>query len=244
MRLRSKYKIYTQSSASFPKYPKRIFNFRRSKWKKLQSKLLRQQYFLFYSNQKKKRLKKAQSPFFNSFLSKVPYKMWQKLRAHYKKGLQIKNNLRKKFDDSLQYHFFKKTMRSQKNQQLKNIVLLNLVKPLFKIDILLWCLNLYTSSYQARQAINCRNVWVNAKNVLGNHYLKKGDVVVIKSSKDFSISNILFKKSLHNFFLPFIEIDYYTRTFVVVKDLNEISSEDLYLVASHYFDFKKLRDYL
>jgi hypothetical protein len=29
-----------------------------------------------------------------------------------------------------------------------------------------------------------------------------------------------------------------------VKDLNEISFEDLYIVASHYFDFKKFRDYL
>lgn len=244
MRLRSKYKIYTQSSASIPKYPKRIFNFHRSKWKKLQSKLLRHQYFLFYSNQKKKQLKKAQSPFFNIFSSKVPYKFWQKLKTHYKKGLQIKNNLRKNFDDSLQYHFFKKTLSSQKNQQLKNIVLLNLVKPLFKIDILLWCLNFYTTSYQARQAINNKNVWVNAKNVLGNHYLKKGDVVEIRAENSFSMSNVLFKKSLHNFFLPFVEIDYYTKRFVVVKDLNEISFEDLYIVASHYFDFKKLRDYL
>ena len=244
MRLRSKYKIYTQSGASFPRCPKRIFNFRRSKWKKLQSKLLRHQYFLFYSNQKKKRLKQTQAPFFNCFVSKVPYKFWQKLKAHYKKGLQIKNNLRKNFDDSLQYHFFKKTLVSQKNQQLKTIVLLNLVKPLFKIDILLWCLNFYTSSYQARQAINNKNVCVNSKNVLGNHYLRKGDIVEIKATDGFSISNVLFKKSLHNFFLPFVEIDYYTKTFVVVKDLNEISFEDLYIVASHYFDFKKFRDYL
>jgi len=244
MRLRSKYKIYTQSSASFPKYSKRIFNFRRSKWKKLQSKLLRHQYFLFYSNQKKKRLKQAQPQFFNSFLSKVPYKFWQKLRAHYKKGLQIKNNLRKNFDDSLQYNFFKKTFFSQKNQQLKTVVLLNLVKPLFKIDILLYCLNFYSSSYHARQAINNKTVWVNSKNVLSNHFLKKGDVVAIKAADGFSMSNLLFKKSLHNFFLPFVEIDYYTRTFVVVKDLKEISFEDLYIVASHYFDFKKLRDYL
>ena len=60
MRLRSKYKIYTQSSATLIKYPQRIFNFRRSKWKKLQNKLLRAQQSLFYSAAKKKRLKWAQ----------------------------------------------------------------------------------------------------------------------------------------------------------------------------------------
>jgi hypothetical protein len=50
MRLRSKYKIYTQSSATLIKYPQRIFNFRRSKWKKLQVKMLRSQNFLYYSS--------------------------------------------------------------------------------------------------------------------------------------------------------------------------------------------------
>ncbi len=243
MRLRSKYKTYTQSSASLVKYPQRLFKFRRSKWKKIQIKLLRSQRFLLYSAEKKKRLKKGQSPFFNNFLNKISYKFWQKLRLHYKKGLQIKNNLRKLFDDNISYKYFKKALISQKKSLLlKNIILTNLVKPLFKIDILLWCLNFYTTSYQARQAINNKKVWVNKKTVIGNYYVKKGDVIFLDSST--LLSTVLFKNSLHNFFLTFVEIDYYTKTLVIVKDLNEISSEDLYLVISHYFDLKKFRDYL
>lgn len=242
MRLRSKYKIYTQSSATLIKYPQRIFNFRRSKWKKLQNKLLRAQQSLFYSATKKKRLKTANSSFFDNFLNKVPYRFWQKLRGHYKKGLQIKNNIRKLFDDNVHHQFFKKTLTSKKNHYLKDVILLTLVKPLFKIDILLWNLNFYASSYQARQAVNNKQIFVNNKHVNGNYYLKKGDVVCIESS--FLLSTILFKKSLHNFFLTFVEIDYYTKTVVIVKDLNELSFEDLYIVILHFFDLKKFRDYL
>ena len=243
MRLRSKYKIYTQSSATLIKYPQRIFNFRRSKWSKLQAKLLRSQSCLFYSAKKKKQLKHHTSvSFFNNFLNKVPYKFWQKLRTHYKKGLQIKNNIRKLFDDNVKHKFFKKVLTSKKNRSLKNIILLSLVKPLFKLDVLLWNLNFYASSYQARQAINNKQISVNSKNVAGNYYLKKGDVIVLDPT--FLISTILFNKSLHNFFLTFIEIDYYTNTVVVIKNLNELSLEDLYVVILHYFDLKKFRDYL
>jgi len=242
MRLRSKYKIYTQSSATLIKYPQRIFNFRRSKWKKLQVKMLRSQNFLYYSSKKKKKLKSTTASFFNSFLNKVPYKFWQKLRTHYKKGLQTKNNITKLFDSNVQHKFFKNVLTLKKNQSIKNIVLLSLVKPLFKIDMLLWNLNFFASSYQAREAVNNKQIWVNNKNVAGNYYLKKGDVISLNTQ--FLLSAILFNKSLHNFFLTFVEIDYYTKTIVVVKDLNELSLEDLYIVISHYFDLKKFRDYL
>jgi ribosomal protein S4 len=103
-------------------------------------------------------------------------------------------------------------------------------------------LNFYTSSYQARQAINNKKIWVNNKTVVGNYYVKKGDVIFLGSSR--LLSTVLFKNSLHNFFLTFVEVDYYTKTLVVLKDLHEISSEDLYLIVSHYFDLKKFRDYL
>lgn len=242
MRLRSKYKIYTQSSATLIKYPQRILNFRRSKWKKLQNKLLRSQQSLFYTAAKKKRAKQSSSLFFDNFLNKVPYKFWQKLRGHYKKGLQIKNNIRKLFDDNVHHQFFKKSISLKKTQSLKNIILLSLVKPLFKIDILLWSLNFYASSYQARQAANNKQILVNNKNINGNYYIKKGDIINIDSLS--LLSNILFKKSLHNFFLTFVEVDYYTKTVIVVKDLNELSFEDLYIVVLHYFDLKKFRDYL
>jgi ribosomal protein S4 len=103
-------------------------------------------------------------------------------------------------------------------------------------------LNFFASSYQAREAVNNKQIWVNNKNVAGNYYLKKGDVISLNTQ--FLLSAILFNKSLHNFFLTFVEIDYYTKTIVVVKDLNELSLEDLYIVISHYFDLKKFRDYL
>jgi ribosomal protein S4 len=242
MRLLSKYKIYTQSSATLLKHPQRIFNFRRSKWKKLQNKLLRAQHALFFTAAKRKRSKSLNHSFFDNFLNKVPFKFWQKLKGHYKKGLQIKNNVRKLFDDNVRYQFFKKALTSKKNQSLKEVILLALVKPLFKIDVLLWNLSFYASSYQARQAVNNKQVFVNDKTVNGNYYLQKGDIVCIGSAS--LLSTILFNKSLHNFFVTFVEIDYYTKTVVVVKDLNELSFEDLYIVISYYFDLKKFRDYL
>ena len=50
-----------------------------------------------------------------------------------------------------------------------------LLKPEFRLDILLWRLKFFESSYQARQAINEKKVKVNQKRVAGNFFLSKSN---------------------------------------------------------------------
>ena len=49
---------------------------------------------------------------------------------------------------------------------------------------------------------------------------------------------IVEKFSKNKIFLTFVEIDYYTKTIVVLKDYKELSVEDLYLLITEYIDLK------
>jgi hypothetical protein len=41
-----------------------------------------------------------------------------------------------------------------------------------------------------------------------------------------------------------VEIDFYTNTVVVVKDISELTNEDLILIVSETFDLRKFKNYL
>jgi hypothetical protein len=71
-------------------------------------------------------------------------------------------------------------------------------------------LDYFKSPFQSRQAINQNLISVNDNFVSGNYLLKKGDVVKILTNKiEVSISNSIK-------FFPFVEIDYYSKTIVVL----------------------------
>jgi len=42
----------------------------------------------------------------------------------------------------------------------------------------------------------------------------------------------------------FLEVDYYTNTIVIVKDLSELTSEDFYLLITEFYNLKKIKDYI
>ena len=42
----------------------------------------------------------------------------------------------------------------------------------------------------------------------------------------------------------FVEIDFYTSTVIIVKDVSDLTNEDLILIVSEAFDFKKFKNYL
>ena len=126
----------------------------------------------------------------------------------------------------------------------KELLLNYLVKPLFRIDILLSRLHLFSSSYQARQFISNGYVKVNEKKVSGNLSLKKGDIISFNFSKIQSNLNFLnfFQRLLNNnLFYSFIEIDYYTKTIVILKNVGDITVYDLNLLVTDFFDVYKLK---
>ena len=241
MRKENKYKIYKVSGVFFKKFPLRILKFRRPKWNALQKLLKGSLVNQRYSKQNKQfgfGKKKVKISLVNSFLIKKDLKRWGKVKNYYKTGVKYKNVLQNIFDCSIKYSFFKK---KSKDLSLKKEFILNyLVYPNFRIDILLWNLNFFSSSFQARQVINNNGILLNGRALKANVFLTKGDVITFKDTQNegYIYNQIVERFSKTKKILTFVEIDYYTKTIVVLKDYKELSLEDLYLLITEHLDLK------
>jgi ribosomal protein S4 len=233
MRFLNKYKNITKLDRfNFPQLPLRIFKFQRPKWKRFQ---------------KQAALSKNSSlAFVNPFITKNSYKQWEKIQNYYRLGLQIKKKIMVFFDDSVSLKSIKKTVNNTK--KTNNEFLLSVFfKPQFRLDILLWRLNFFSSSFSARQSINEGEVLLNGHIGSNNSFVKKGDIVSfssLKSLSSFSLDSLLKRQYVKQSFYSFVEVDFYTKTLVVVKDLNDLTLDDFNLLMNEYYDLKKFRDYL
>ena len=107
------------------------------------------------------------------------------------------------------------------------------------MDILLWRLNVFKSSYQASQFINNNNVLVNG--VISNNciFLKKGDIITLSNN----LLNLEFDNNDKNIF-SFVEIDYYTNNIIVLKDFDQLNFEDFFFFFNKTINLKKFIDYI
>ena len=88
----------------------------------------------------------------------------------------------------------------------------SLVYPEFRLDILANRLELASSSFAARQSIHNGEILVNKKRVSSNYIIKSGDIISFGPTVkflDLRNSNKIF---------PFLEVDYYTKTIIVLVD--------------------------
>jgi len=226
MRFYKKYKNYYKITSFFKTFPvSRILKFNRPKWKKLQ---------LFLNTKIG-----TQQTFFNHSILKVNYKHWDKLKNNYKDGLNIKSAICNLFDNSVSTQFFKKEFLSSTKFLTKNLIASSLFKLLYRIDILLWKLNFFESSFQARQAINNSNVLVNNKKVGSTSFVTKGDTISL-----INVVPVLKSKKNPTFLYSFLEVDYYSNTVVIIKDLFQLSLEDSSLLSREVISIKKFIDYI
>lgn len=75
--------------------------------------------------------------------------------------------------------------------------------------------------------------------------MKKGDLIEFSNTFDFFefeniSSRFLPNKSLNSF----IEIDYYSNTIIIVKDVEELTPTDLILSTQEAFNIRKFMNYL
>lgn len=119
-----------------------------------------------------------------------------------------------------------------------------MARPLYRIDILLWYLNYFNSSFESRQNINSKSILVNGKCVKSNYYLKKGDIISISlkqnDKKTYSFIKIFKKHLFNNIFFSFLEVDYYSNNIVVIKDVVDLVDTDLQLLIEKNIDIKHL----
>jgi ribosomal protein S4 len=214
MRHINKYKVHSNYNSSTTKLPLRILKFNRPKWDSIKKKLLFKQ----------KLLSTKRTEFANVLVKNVPFKTISRCKRYFKNKLQIKKYVLSLFNDP----FFPK---GTKNIKLKKELLISyLVEPLYKLDTLLWYLDYVSSSLEARQSINNSVVLVNNKSVKSNYSVKKGDTIcILTKTSDFNMKSSNYISN--NMQLCFLEVDYYSNNIIIVKDLFELTTDDLSLLV-------------
>ena len=202
MRYLNKYKTYTNTSIILHRIPSRVLKFKRPKWKRLQ---------LFLNKKSYNSLK----IFYNNFTIKSKYRSWDKLKTYFKEGLTMKNALNTFFDNSVSLRYFKDFLKSKSIKNFNGAFYHYFLKLNSRLDILLWKLNFFHSSFQASQAIMSGKILVNNKKVFSkNFFIKEGDIISL---------NLIDNPQLNSFdselFFSILEIDYYTKTIIITKNL-------------------------
>lgn len=243
MRFKNKYKLLSKFNSLDSKISSRVLNFRRPKWQKIQKLLSRK------TKKPNSFLKlKKKNLFSTSRFIKKKKKSWDKIKNHYNEGLKLKTIVDSFFDSSVSIPFYKKknTLKIFTTQEYFEACM---IRPEFRIDILLFRLNFFSSPFQARQSLNEGEILVNNIKIKGNTFLEKGDIITFSSKKSyilFSLKKILDKQisALNHNFCPFVEIDFYTKTIVIFKNIEEFTESDSIFLFSNHFDHKKFRDYI
>jgi len=229
MRFLNKYTNFSNTLAFMKQSSVRILKFKRPKWKKFQTVL---------------KLKSGvSSQFINNSIVKVNYKTWEKIKSHYKEGIQAKKALLNAFDNSFSSSYYKKELASYKKQVLSDIISLLLTKPLFKLDILLWKLCLFNSPFESRQAIKNGLILINNKPSSNNIRLKVGDIISFSDKVNFKQYefNSRFDSS---FLFSFLEIDYYSGTVIIIKNFTQLSNDDFSTLIFDSVNIKAFKDYI
>jgi ribosomal protein S4 len=243
MRFINRYKGYNRVFSIFEKFPLRIGQFKSTKWKRVQR-------LLSFKTKKKtaKNRKSRRQLFFNNFLIKVSTRAWYRVEKYYENGRRIKSAVSSLFDKTLSTRFYRKTLNLRyRSGSMSQTYSNTLIRPEFRVDILLWRLSFFRSCYQASQAIYEKKVKVNGKCIKGNFFLTKGDIITFSSSRPLSVlsvknvkSNFLFSKK----FSTFVEVDYYSNCIIVLKSFDDLSLEDFYILVKEHYSLKKIKDYI
>ena len=253
MRFANKYKGYDKLFSVFEKFPLRIKKFKSTKWKKIQKFL---QSKIFKTSKPLKRVNakypgkktRRRKSFLNNLLVKVNIRSWYRVEKYYENGRRIKNVVSSLFDKSLPTKFFRRSLNvCKKSSRVTEVYSNTLLKPEFILNILLWRLNFFRSTYQASQAISEKKIYVNGKSIKGNFLLSRGDVVTF--CQTCNVKNLTMKKFRSSFLFskivsPFIEVDYYSNTIVILKSVEDLGLEDFYTLVRDSYSLKKVKDYI
>lgn len=198
-------------------------------------------------NFKQKSLKKGKKQkFCDNLIVQIFFKKWFKLSRKYSEKLKIKRLTSQIFDNSLKNSFFKKELEKTESKIFIKQFCKLFIKPLFKINILLTKLSFFRSVYETNQVLQTNKILLNGNPAHSNIFLKKGDVIYFNfSSEIFSqkLVSIFQSSSFFSSFYNFVEVDHYSKTIIILKDYNSLSSEDINLIYKNYLNLKYFTDY-
>ncbi len=222
MRKLHKYKIYNKVDL-ISRFPLRILKFKRPKWQRLKEILLNQTNLGIELN--------------DITIIKNDIKVWDKIRKSYKERLKTYSFLSAAFDNSLKI----KKLKSESNITVrKQIYLKYIYENYYRTCSLLWIANIFGSSFEARQKIAARSIFVNNKLASPSSILNKGDIISV-TDNNVVIEKINKKYNPTVSVLTHVEIDYYSQNIVIVKDKLNLSEEDFFLLSLDYINIQNLR---
>jgi len=249
MRLVPKYSHLYRASVLTPFFvAARVARFRRSKWlrwQRLERKLPRRR--LFFRRFKRGGWRKKKKKFLDSRASKLfvtsrskrcALHKWSRARFLYKASLLQKRRLISLHDASINKRVYANVL-CHRSQQRARLLTKLLVKPEFRLDLLLWRLQFFNSVYSAQCAIRTGRVLVNGVVVKTLHYVEVGDVVRVAGI--LNVKKVMKKYRLTNFLPQFFEVDYYQQCFVVLKGYEAVSFQDANVFLRVPFSLSLLR---
>lgn len=190
-----------------------------------------------------KKFKIKQKGFSNNLSLQVFFKRWFKLKKKYSENLRLKRITSQIFDSSIRNLFFKTELKKNSNSLNKQFCKI-LIKPIFKINILLTKLFFFTSVYEANKVLQNKKVLLNGRSVRQpNVFLKKGDLITFSEFSFKKLINTLNSSSFFSFFYNFVEIDHYSKTIILLKDYDSLSNEDINLIYKKYLNIKYFINY-
>jgi ribosomal protein S4 len=221
MRFLNKYKLHENFASGLRKLPLRILKFKRPKWASIKKKFKIKRFVWKFN----KRIWKK--PRFINLL-KIGIKKKFYMNKVFSIKLQTKKYISSLYDNSV------KVTWDNKEKFRKNSICNVIAKPMYRVDILLWYLNFFSSAAASKQFINSKKAFVNNKVVGSNYILQQGDMLsfdlpdCIQSVNSYRTIKSKFSKNRH--FFPYLEYDYYSNTFLVLKNWNQLTENDLTLM--------------
>lgn len=261
MRKYNKFKVYTNFYKFFYFFPSRIFNFKRPKWLKVQKSILKFKSFFFKKKKIKRKVPKNVSLlrtfytekyykfkpnrmltllFFNFFIYKCNLYKWEYLKKKLRFFYLHKTLFLAYFDGQFLLKKLK-TLFRVKNRLFSDIQLF--IKPEYRLDIILWRLKFFSSVYIIKYALKKNLISVNFNIIKQFIYLQKGDIVNVKFNKFSKIKNNIetFLKIPHLY--VFVEIDYYSQTFVIIKSYKSYLFKNLSSIIRYPFNTLSLKNF-
>jgi hypothetical protein len=150
---------------------------------------------------------------------------WNRISRTYKSRLEFYSSLFAQFDQSIKI----KRLKSYKTLGRFDNYVKHFAEGYFKTTALLWASYFFKSTYEAKQSVDFSNVVINNGLGTSNEMLLSGSVVSVLD-KNFELKKNIMKYSENTQMLSFIEVDYYSQELVLIKDVNNISEDDLNLL--------------
>lgn len=221
MRKISKFKIFLKTFEFYRCYPNKLLKLNTSKWIKIK-------------NSFKKSLKKR--TFLDFSKLHLKQKKFEKV-SRFRIKKKIFSTLGQLYDQSLNFNELRLYLKRKKNLNHLLIFKKIFLRIEYRIDIFLWRHSICSNLYDARIKINTGKILINNKKIKQNTFLKKGDIVSINFK--FNSKNLINATTSLSFYNSFVEIDYYTNTFIILKNFYELNLNELALFIPKRLDLTK-----